>query len=97
MKGNRNCDVLILNELVNNLRNDLKACLPLRSATSALNNERRLELFSSIQNGARPFKIIGIEGANSVMAFFCALQHGSCVNQHVRTSVSLAHAYLLRQ
>ena len=83
VKGNGDGDVLVLDELVNHLGDDLEAGLPLGGTRGALNDDRALQLLRGIQDGRGPLEVVGIEGTNAVVALLGALEHGSCVDEHV--------------
>ena len=83
VQGDGDGDVLVLDELVDHVGDDLEAGLPLGGAAGALDDERGLELLAGVQDGRGPLEVVGVEGTNAVVALLGALEHGSCVDEHV--------------
>ena len=83
VEGNRDGDVLVLDELLHHVGDDLVADLPLGGATRALDDDRGLELLGGVENRGRPLEVVGVEGANGVVTLHSGLEHGSSVNEHV--------------
>ena len=61
---------------------DLEAAHPLGSASGALKDQRRLGLLSSLEDGERPLKVVGVERAEGIVTGLGLLQHICCVDEH---------------
>ena len=87
VKGNGHGDVLGLDEVLHHVGDELKGSLPLGSTAGALDDERRLQLLTGIQNGRGPLKVVGVECTNTIVALLGALKHCGCIDEHSVTSI----------
>ena len=62
---------------------DLEAAHPLGSTSGALNDQRALGLFSSLEKSERPLQVVGVEGTESIMSGLSLLEHVSCIDEHM--------------
>ena len=83
VERNGHGNVLVLDELLHDVSDDLVADLPLGGAARALDDDRGLQLLGGVKNRGRPLEVVGVEGANGVVALLSGLEHGSSVNEHV--------------
>lgn len=90
VQSNRNRNVESLNASFDHIGTNLVAAHPLGSAARALHDKRRLGLLGSLENSERPFQVVGVEGAQTVMAGFSILKHVACVNEHTNPLVRSA-------
>ena len=90
VQSNRNRNVESFDASFDHIGTNLVAAHPLGSATRALHDERRLGLLGSLENGERPFQVVGVEGAQSVMAGLSIFEHVACVNEHTNPLVRSA-------
>ncbi len=81
--GNRHGDVHVVNEVLDDVGDDLEAHLPLSSASGALDDDGRLQLLGSLEDGASPLEVVGVEGGNAIVTGNSGVEHVLSVNEHV--------------
>ena len=81
--GNRDGDVHVLDEVLDEVGDDLVAGLPLGGAGGALDDDGGLELLGGGEDARGPLEVVGVERADGVVALLRGLKHGSSVDEHV--------------